>query len=183
MITWMTRMSLLDTADDLESSLSFQTITQGLSLLRSMVHDDGVYEDSRPEFRMWEFYESALAAYLVALEASMSQRGVFPFQHFRVVQTLKDLHKVDSEAQFELPPWISDTDVLRSHRSNLVRRWPKEYGSLWRGTPKSMPYIWPFIDRSQPTQYNLFVSSHDKKLLQSGERTLPKDIRERISNL
>lgn len=179
----MTRMSLLDTADDLDADLSFQTINQGIVLLRSLVYDDEVYPANRPEFRMWEFYETGLAAYLVALEASLATRGVFPHQHFRVKTTIDAMHRVNPETQFELPPWIQDSDVLRSHRSNLVRRWPDKYGSSWRGVPKNMPYIFPFIDPASPTEYNLFVSSHDKGLLNAGERTLPKDIRKRVKNL
>jgi len=183
MITWMTRMSILDTADDLEPDLAFQTMSQGIKLLRSLTTEDGVYGNTRPEFRMWEYHETALAAYLVALEASLSTRGVFSFHHHRVRSTLFDFQRVNPEVQFESPSWWEDVDVLRSHRSNLIRRWPDQYGETWRRTPKNMPYLWPFIDREQPSKYRLFVSAHDKSLLQTGERKLDSSLRERVANL
>lgn len=179
----MTRMSILDTADDLDPDLGYQTMLQGVALLRSLTTDDGVYDDRRPEFRMWEYHELALSAYLVALEASLATRGVFSFQHHRVHNDIDKFIKVNPELQFEPPAWFADTDVLRSHRSNLARRWPKTYGKRWKGTPTNMPYLWPFIDREHPSRYKLFVSKHDKALVASGERTLPKAIRERVENL
>lgn len=41
-----------------------------------------------------------------------------------------------------LPPWVND-DLVRSHRSNLVRKKPEHYRPLWPDVPDDLPYLWP----------------------------------------
>ena len=47
----------------------------------------------------------------------------------------------------ELPPWLGDDAVHRSHRSALVRKDPAVYADLFPGEPDDLPYVWPSSDR------------------------------------
>lgn len=177
MITWMTRASFLDSAADLEDSLLIQTLREGCDMLGGLVY--GMYEDqdpSQPAARGWYGYEPALCAYLAALNVELTTRGISEHSHLGLADTVRDM---GAEGAFEKPAWIEDIDVLRSHRSNLMRRWPSTYD--WKRTPPMMPYVWPIADDSGG--YSLVLSKRDKALLASGERKLPSDIKNRIDNL
>lgn len=182
MMTWMTRMSFLETAADLDTDLLVQVVSEGTELFQSMVF--GIYENldpNDPVQKGWYGYEIALAAYVVAAEAELISRGVSSHAHLEIAQTIREIKQGGDDAVFDKPAWVEDPDVLRSHRSNLARRWPKSYGDSWKGTPANMPYIWPFVD--EQGGYRLMLSKADKALLASGERSLPTTIKKRIENL
>jgi hypothetical protein len=179
MITWMTRASFTGSAADLKTDHLVQIIRDGCDMFGGMIY--GTYEEQSPDqpaARGWYGYEVALAAYLAAASVELSTRGVMEISHLSLVESVRDLRRTES-ATFTKPAWTEDTDVLRSHRSNITRRWPKLYG--WKGTPLNMPYIWPIVDDNGG--YTLVLSKHDKALLASGERKLPTDIKKRIDNL
>src|SRR5690349_15751305 len=46
-------------------------------------------------------------------------------------------------ADGELPPWLGDEDVHRSHRSALVRKDPEHYRRFFPDVPDDLPYVWP----------------------------------------
>ncbi len=49
----------------------------------------------------------------------------------------------------ELPPWLGDEALHRSHRSALVRKDPDRYAPLFPGVPDDLPYVWPASDRER----------------------------------
>ncbi|WP_344904429.1 hypothetical protein [Actinomadura meridiana] len=51
----------------------------------------------------------------------------------------------------ELPPWLGDPALHRSHRSALVRKDPDFYGPRFPGVPADLPYVWPKSDRERMT--------------------------------
>lgn len=177
-MTWITRISHLEGADDLDIELASSTLVRSARLWNTVVFE-GV-EAANPWHRMWDGYEAALAGYVAALGISLVQRGVSTFRVVdSVVHTLVDLRKEGYEYEYSAPPWSQDADVIRSHRSNLIRR----YGSRvsFKGTPLNMPMLWPFVDREGG--YALMLSKHDKSLIASGERKLPHTIAKRVENL
>lgn len=183
MMTWMTRMSLLDTADDLDLARAATAAEDSAKLAYALVYDDLPAElEKHPVVRIWQGYEVALAAYSVAMEIRLVQMGVTSgLRALETAKVISELRRV-AEAEFVMPPWTEDTAVLQSHRSNLTRRWPAAFGKTWKGTPANMPYVWPFIDEAEESGYKLMLSSYDKKLLATGERALPSKILERIHN-
>lgn len=90
---------------------------------------------NHPATKMWRGYESALAEYGVAICTEWRSRG----------------YKDSLLPQFEerltessvTPPWLGDEDFHLSHRSNLLRKAPDHYRSLWPTDPDDLPYIWP----------------------------------------
>lgn len=182
MIAWQTRLSFHDTAADLSTA----HLAQGIQETRSIIYATALGWDTEippnhPVLQGWIGYEPALAAYNVILSIELARQGVADATHLNVAGLIVNLRNKGEVGDFEKPPWIEDKDVLRSHRSNMVRRWPGTYQGLWKGTPRMMPYLWPFVDGEGG--YRLMVSKHDKGLLASGERFLPDDIRGRVANL
>ena len=176
MMTWMTRMSFLDTADDLTEAHLAQGIRESELMFEALTIGSAEVPENHPVLQGWIGYERALAAYNVALSIGLAIRGYANPTHLSIAGKVQrsDL------PQFELPPWLSDTDILRSHRSNLTRRWPKQYQKLF-GVSRRLPYLYPFVD--DQGGYRIMVSKHDKELLASGERTLPEEMRARVANL
>jgi hypothetical protein len=184
MMTWLTRISLLDSVQDLETPLLAQACQESHDLAHAMVLGKGIEDltENHPVVRMWLTHEIALMAYCSAASAELNRRGVGNALHYAMGRLLRELQIAGEDIEFSQPPWLADTDVLRSHRSNMARRWPGEYGDKWQGTPERWPYLWPFAT-DEDGSYGLFLSGHDKTLLASGERTLPKSIKQRIENL
>ncbi|AEV76017.1 hypothetical protein MycrhN_5548 [Mycolicibacterium rhodesiae NBB3] len=52
-------------------------------------------------------------------------------------------------AAHELPPWLGDEALHRSHQSALSRKDPAHYGPLFPGVPDDLPYVWPAADRDR----------------------------------
>ncbi|MEU6153666.1 hypothetical protein ABZ816_27040 [Actinosynnema sp. NPDC047251] len=49
----------------------------------------------------------------------------------------------------DLPLWLGDDDVRRSHRSALVRKDRVHYGPLFPDVPPDLSYGWPGSDRAR----------------------------------
>ncbi|MBO0676100.1 MSMEG_6728 family protein [Mycolicibacterium sp. S2-37] len=52
-------------------------------------------------------------------------------------------------ADSDLPPWLGDDDVHRSHRSALVRKDPDHYRRFFGDVADDLPYVWPASDRQR----------------------------------
>lgn len=183
MQTFVTRRSWGQTAQDLDVRRCGYQRVEALQILEALT---GLREDipaTHPALRMWAGYELALAVYGMqfCLEWYL-HRGYHDKMFYGFYDISQDLKREDRELAFELPPWSRDTDLMRSHRSNLLRRNPRHYQGMWQQCPENWPYLWPFIDDSQDEGYKLMLSKADKARLKSGERQLPRDVMERIAN-
>lgn len=181
MMTWTPNMSLFDSVAALELDQLAVALVESESLFNELVYDEPRQDIGAapvPLRLMWLGYEAALAGYVAACSASLVAYGVGSSTlSLGVAQAIVALRR-DEETPMVMPPWLTDTDVLRSHRSNLMRRWPDSYS--WKGTPLQMPYLWPVVD--DDGGYKLKLSKYDKGLLASGERVLPKSIAGRIES-
>ncbi len=110
-----------------------------------MLHDVLTNPESRwrgwlhhPVVPMWRGYEDALSLYFWAMVEDWRRRG------YRNTITLPW-----PEGRIELPPWLGDTRLHASHRSNLLRKDPGWYGQFaWTEAP-DQPYWWPVRDESR----------------------------------
>lgn len=180
---WLTRAGLFDSALDLELPELCVAQETSQSLFEELLlgaPTTGHAAASVPLSRMWQGYEIALAGYSVAYLATMVSFGVNGASRALVLAQAVARMRVASEdgEPMVMPPWLSDIDVLRSHRSNLVRRFPERYAEAWPRNPPLMPYLWPIVD--DDGGYVLKLSKYDRGLLATGERALPKSILERI---
>ncbi|MBK8246369.1 MAG: MSMEG_6728 family protein [Gemmatimonadetes bacterium] len=177
------------TMADLDDARLGKQRLETLQILRTLNGDTDGYAN-HPAVQMWAGYEPALILY-----------GLFVCHEWRIVRGRSDklwgdfaqmAHEcgmLDVEKRFnkegkvsavymdgttpEDPPWLKDRWVLRSHRSNLMRKAPHIYGDKYDGTPENMPYLWPVIDPMKTEGYYLRLSKPDMARLATGERVLP----------
>ncbi|WP_030379096.1 MULTISPECIES: MSMEG_6728 family protein [unclassified Streptomyces] len=107
-----------------------------------------------PAVRMWTGYEEALVRYGLQMchvwrdlghQDSCAATMVADFAAHRPGTAVREQAEL-AEAG-ELPPWLGDPALHRSHRSALVRKDPDFYAPHFPGVPDDLPYHWPGSDR------------------------------------
>lgn len=96
---------------------------------------------NHPATKMWEPYPDALIWYGIAICQEWIDRGYKD----SMLTRFSDMFGL-YQPEIEMPPWIDDEDIIVSHRSNLIRKYPERYGLLWPGIPNNLQYVWPTID-------------------------------------
>ncbi len=105
-----------------------------------------------PAVKMWRGYEEGLIRYGLDVAAVWTATG----RADTTVATLladwgrgPEIRTQEVLAQAgELPPWLGDEDVHRSHQSALLRKDPELYRPLFGPeVPDDLPYVWPVSDR------------------------------------
>lgn len=91
---------------------------------------------NHPATRMWDGHEAALALYGVTVCYEWTRRGYRDTMSERFLPFVGSLFPV-------APSWIGDEGFHLSHRSNLIRKMPEHYGSIWPDVTPDMPYVWP----------------------------------------
>jgi len=90
---------------------------------------------NHPAAVMWRGFEPALAHYGIAMCDEWIARG------YKDTCRQKILDLIAPNTQY--PEWWGRDDVVISHRSNLIRKAPEFYKSLWPDVPDDIPYVWP----------------------------------------
>lgn len=109
-----------------------------------------------PAAAMWAGYEEALVRYGLDVCAQWCLMGHADTCADTLASDLAattGLAVVRSRAELatagELPPWLGDEDVHRSHQSALVRKDPAHYRAHFADVPDDLPYVWPDSDRAR----------------------------------
>jgi len=94
-----------------------------------------------PAVQMWRGYTGILTEYGIIICKEWIDRGY------------KDtcLEKIFKYTMFKDPTkpwWIGYEDFHRSHRSNLLRKFPKHYRKFWPDNSDNLPYFWPVQKRT-----------------------------------
>jgi hypothetical protein len=104
---------------------------------------------SHPAVLMWSGFEEALGTYGQVMSRVWVEQG---FGDTCAATIAADLAAVGVErlrsqeelaAAGELPSWLGDEALHRSHQSALVRKDPAYYGPRFPGVPDDLPYLWP----------------------------------------
>lgn len=105
-----------------------------------------------PAVAMWAGYEEALVSYGLAICARWTDEGhsdTCAASCRRELGTDVVRTQTELDAAGELPPWLGDRALHRSHQSALVRKDPDHYRPLFPDVPADLPYVWPASDRSR----------------------------------
>ncbi|MEV3905760.1 MSMEG_6728 family protein [Mycobacterium sp. NPDC050551] len=109
-----------------------------------------------PAAAMWAGYEEALVRYGLDVCAQWCVLGHADTCADTLVSDLADttgLVAVRSQDELaaagELPPWLGEADLHRSHQSALVRKDPVHYRAYFAEVPDDLPYVWPDSDRAR----------------------------------
>lgn len=104
--------------------------SEALTIIRAIEVGNGW--SGHPAVKMWEGYTRALKVYHDVVIEEWVNRG------FENNMDFYDVNK-----PIELPPWLGDERLHRSHRSNLLRKDPEFYGQYgWEVSP-DLEYFWP----------------------------------------
>ena len=104
---------------------------------------------SHPAVLMWQGYEEALGCYGAAVVRAWRALGFGDTCEATIVADLAVAGVVGIRTQAELaaagelPPWLGDEALHRSHQSALVRKDPAVYRPLFPDVPDDLPYLWP----------------------------------------
>ena len=102
---------------------------------------------NHPATKMWEGYELGLIYYMDCMCQEWKNRGYSDFTRF----WLKEFHtkflqtEQGKKSKF-MPWWRKDSalldSIIRSHRSNLLRKDPGFYGKFGWSVPPDLEYVW-----------------------------------------
>ncbi len=100
---------------------------------------------SHPAVRMWRGFVPALVAYGLANCAEWTRRGFADSVRESLLEFTdgEAVAMADLARGGELPPWLGDAALHRSHRSALLRKDPDWYGPWFPDVPDDLPYFWP----------------------------------------
>jgi hypothetical protein len=93
---------------------------------------------NHPATRMWRGCEYQLCLYGMAICGEWRARGYKDSMWDRFFVTTAFYRN-----RTELPVWFGDSDFHKAHQSNLIRKLPAHYRSLFPGVPDDLPYVWP----------------------------------------
>lgn len=104
---------------------------------------------NHPATLMWKGHEEALGRYGLVCCQVWTELGFGDTCAATIAADLASAGVTTIRSQAELgaagalPPWLEDEDLLRSHRSALVRKDPDHYRPLFPDVPDDLPYVWP----------------------------------------
>lgn len=91
---------------------------------------------NHPAVLMWRGYEQCLAAYGVAICDEWLSRGYRDTCRAKIIaQAVPSVRRK--------PSWLGSPRFHRSHRSNLLRKFPEHYVRFWPRLSPELPYVWP----------------------------------------
>lgn len=112
-----------------------------------------------PAVRMWAGYEEALVRYGLTVCAVWCATGradtcaVSLSVDLAAACGITDVRQQEELAVAgELPPWLGDEALHRSHRASLLRKDPAFYGPVFGEEASDLPYVWPTSDREPRCQ-------------------------------
>jgi pyrimidine dimer DNA glycosylase len=102
-----------------------------------------------PVVRMWRGHEEALTRYGLEICRRWSELGhrdtcaASLRAEFTALRGAAPRTQAELAGAGDLPPWLGDPALHRSHRSALVRKDPDHYRPLFPDVPDDLPYVWP----------------------------------------
>lgn len=116
-----------------------------LQILRALTFEDYGWRN-HPAVAMWRGYTPALVTYGMAVTAAWSDAGFADTVGPQLVEFLGD-EPLRTQQELrdagDLPPWVGQRALHRSHQAALLRKDPEHYGPLFPALDSEMPYVWP----------------------------------------
>ena len=116
-----------------------------LQILRALTFDDYGWRN-HPAVTMWTGFTEALVAYGIAVTRQWQRAGfndtVLPqIVEFAAPQPVRTQQQLKALGQ--LPSWLGQRAVHRSHQAALLRKDPEHYTSQFPQVDQDLPYVWP----------------------------------------
>jgi len=121
---------------------------EALQVLRAVTRETYGWK-RHPAVRMWMGYPEAIAAYGLAVCDEWVRRGCADTCAATIRVDLVEAGLPPPRSQAELarlgniPGWLGDERLHRSHQAALVRKNPEYYRPLFPDADRELPYFWP----------------------------------------
>jgi hypothetical protein len=146
--TFLPYPDFAESAQVLDQSRLGKQRVEALQVLRAVTLP-GYGWQNHPAIAMWRGHRTALTAYALAITDEWIAQG-----HADTVrpQVLEFAPELDGGAEAvelvarDLPRWLGDAAVHRSHRSKLVQKEPEWYRGRFPDVPDDLDYVWPGAD-------------------------------------
>jgi hypothetical protein len=153
--TFLPYPDFVESAQVLDQARLGKQRVEALQVLRAVTLP-GYGWQSHPAIAMWRGHRTALTAYALAITDEWIAQGhadtVRP-QLLEFAPALGDEPRPDAGrasasalVAADLPSWLGDDAVHRSHRSKLVQKEPEWYRGRFPGVPEDLDYVWPGAD-------------------------------------
>jgi hypothetical protein len=138
-----------ETARSLDTRRLGKQRVETLQIVRALTRS-GYGWRNHPAVRMWRGYEEALGAYGIAICREWQRRGYADTCEVKIMDDLGTAGVTvpvrpvgELRRAGQLPPWLGDENLHRSHRSALVRKDPDFYRPRLGEVALDLPYVWP----------------------------------------
>jgi hypothetical protein len=112
---------------------------ENLQIIKALLQPDYGWQN-HPAVKMWQGHLIALLDYQTSICQEWVGRG---YKDTCLDKSFALIDNYDGEFRMVSPYWIGDEAFHRSHQSNLVRKLPEYYGSIFPEVPDNLDYIWP----------------------------------------
>ncbi|WP_409180421.1 MSMEG_6728 family protein [Amycolatopsis sp. VS8301801F10] len=126
---------------------------EALQVVRALTRP-GYGWQHHPAVAMWRGYAEAVARYGIDICHAWRERGGADTCAATIAADLAAAGIPEARCQAELartgelPPWLGEPDVHRSHQAALVRKDPAHYRRWFPDVSPDLPYVWPASDRA-----------------------------------
>ena len=154
MQTFLPYPDFVESAQVLDQARLGKQRVEALQVLRAVTLP-GYGWQSHPAVRMWRGHRIALTAYALAITDEWIAQGHADTVRAQVLEFAPGLggDAGGADVAVDLPSWLGDPAVHRSHRSKLVQKEPEWYRGRFPDVPDDLDYVWPEADpgSSAPT--------------------------------
>lgn len=140
----MPKPDIFESVRSLDSQRLGKQRVEGFQILNVAIAGQGAWY-RHPATQMVKFHLGFLFLYVQAACEEWMNRG----HEDTVLDKIKGLRS--PLWSYKNPHWFGDAKFHRSHRSNLIRKYPGYYRDILRwDEPDDLPYVW-IEDREDPT--------------------------------
>lgn len=154
---------------------------EAYQILRALLNENHGWKN-HPATKMWYGYEEMLVVYTQIICGEWMSRGYEDTVADKVTElagnywngrygyfepmtntfwwrNLNDKMVEQSPPLYWYPVWLNDTNLVASHRSNLVHKCPWHYGPMWPSylDADRHEYVWPPLAKNPPLRHNTIV--------------------------
>jgi hypothetical protein len=115
---------------------------EALQMLRALVIPEYGWQ-SHPAVRMWMGHVPALTMYGLAMVDEWTARGGEDTTREKIMEFAPQAAHPDYAAKIPMPYWLGNPEFHLSHRSRLLAKDQRFYGSVFPGTDPDLEYVWP----------------------------------------
>lgn len=169
MHTWIPHQNFVQVARCLNDTHLENQCDDAWALLQFLVEPPPVVYprlQRMPCVIMWAGYENSLGQYLIAMLNERDLRRARkrpPVPNDNMLRLVRDFLRNHRGLPLKYPPWLSDQQLLRSHRSQL-RAKSEAYVRKWT-TPANLPVYWPVELPPQPSEEELMAERDEEERL------------------